>query len=249
MNFKCSEEVVKRIPNLKKLKVKYNISELDDDEVMPNICLNNLDRLQKLEFLNLDISDNCDVEKIMRNSVSFPCSLKKLILYGTQLNWEEVTMRIGSLPLLQFLRLHGPACIGDMWETIEGQFSSLRVLQIMFCWELKYWETDSSHFPRLETLSLVCLENLEEIPSSIGDVPTLKSIQLLSCSKSADVSAEIIREKQKENGNEDLDIQVISVPNVDYEEDEEDSEEGDQVDSGTTGTSNDFSTKSCSATD
>ncbi|KAL8546125.1 hypothetical protein ACS0TY_006014 [Phlomoides rotata] len=229
MNFKCSEEVVKRIPNLKKLQVEYDISELDDDEVLPNICLNNLDRFQKLESLILDISDNCDVEKIMRSLVSFPHSLKKLILHGTQLNWEEVTMRIGSLPLLQYLRLNGHACLGDRWETIEGHFCGLRVLQIMFCEELKYWETDSSHFPRLEILHLDSLKNLEEIPSSIGDIPTLKSIWLRYCSKSVDVSAERIREEQKENGNEDLDIEVISDSDA---EDEDDSEEGDQVVSG-----------------
>ncbi|KAL8538104.1 hypothetical protein ACS0TY_000164 [Phlomoides rotata] len=246
MNFKCSEEVVKRIPNLKKLKVKYNISELDDSEVMPNICLNNLDRLQKLESLNLNIGDNCDVEKIMRNSVSFPHSLKKLILSGTQLNWEEVTMRIGSLPLLQFLILDWDACVGDTWKTIEGQFCSLRCLKIKSCEELKYWETDSSYFPRLEILHLDGLTNLEEIPSSIGDIPTLKSIQLKYCSKSAEVSAKRIREEQKENGNEDLDIQLenerirekqkengnedldIQLENG-YEEFKKYSEEGDQV--------------------
>ncbi|KAL8481741.1 hypothetical protein ACS0TY_028041 [Phlomoides rotata] len=210
VNFKCSEEVVKRIPNLKKLNVKYVIIGLDDDEVLLNLCLNNLDRLQKLESLSLCISNNCDVEKIMRNLVSFPYSLKKLTLQGTQLNWEELGMRIGSLPLLQFLRLSADACVGARWETTEGQFCSLRVLRITFCEELKYWETDSSHFPRLEILRLNGLYKLEEIPSSIGDIPTLKSIRLVSCSKSADVSAERIIEEQKENGNEDLDLQVES---------------------------------------
>ncbi|KAL8464235.1 hypothetical protein ACS0TY_033951 [Phlomoides rotata] len=261
MNFKCSEEVVKRIPNLKKLKVEYDTSELDDDELLPNICPNNLDRLQKLKSLILAISDNCDVEKIMRNSVSFPHSLKKLSLYGTRLNWEDLTTRIGSLPLLQYLELDGHACVGDRWETIEGQFCSLTYLKFFSCEELKYWETDSSHFPRLEILRLVLLKKLEEIPPSIGDIPTLKSIWLRSCSKSADASAERIREEQKENGNEDLNIDVISDWWAEDEEDkeegnqvvsdsdagdEDDSEEGDQV---VSDTSSDFSTKFCSATD
>ncbi|KAL8481737.1 hypothetical protein ACS0TY_028037 [Phlomoides rotata] len=203
-------EVVKRIPNLKKLNVKYVIVGLYDDEVLPNLYLNNLDRLQKLESLSLCISHNCDVEKIMRNLVSFPHSLKKLTLQGTQLNWEELGMRIGSLPILQFLRLSADACVGARWETTEGQFCSLRVLRITFCEELKYWQTDNSHFPRLEILRLNGLYKLEEIPSSIGDIPMLKSIRLVSCSKSADVSAKRIIEEQKENGNEDLDLQVES---------------------------------------
>ncbi|KAL8538110.1 hypothetical protein ACS0TY_000168 [Phlomoides rotata] len=104
MNFKCSEEVVNRIPNLKKLKVKYDINELDGNEVMPNICLNNLDRLQKLESLFLKIHD---IENIQRNMVSFPHSLKKLTLHGTELpnrlgkmltslHWHDYKMKYGK---------------------------------------------------------------------------------------------------------------------------------------------------------
>ncbi|KAL8551010.1 hypothetical protein ACS0TY_000190 [Phlomoides rotata] len=211
-NFKFSDEVVKRIPNLKKLKVKYERSGVEEEERVPNICINNLGRLQKLESFNLNIVllDSCEKENIRRNLVSFPHSLKKLILRGTELDWEDLTTRIGSLPLLQFLRLSLGACRGPKWKTVEGQFCSLKVLQIADADDLKYWDTDSSHFPRLEHLLLQFLEELEEIPSSIGDIPTLKSIQLVGCSKFADDSAKRIKAEQEENGNEDLQVIIYS---------------------------------------
>ncbi|KAL8544349.1 hypothetical protein ACS0TY_004768 [Phlomoides rotata] len=49
-NFKFSEEVVKRILNIRKLKLNYRRIGVEED-----YCLNNLGRLQKLESLSLDV--------------------------------------------------------------------------------------------------------------------------------------------------------------------------------------------------
>ncbi|KAL8543450.1 hypothetical protein ACS0TY_004115 [Phlomoides rotata] len=218
INFKFSEEVVKRIPNIRKLKLIYTISGVEAED-SPDFCLNNLGRLQKLESLNLKTRRYCDIGKISRSLVSFPQSLKKLTLTRTRLNWEDLTRSIGSLPLLQFLVLWN-ACVGPKWETAEGDFCSLRVLKIwsvdydLRYWEtdsagfdLRYWETDSAHFPRLEHLCLDGLKNLEEIPSCIGDIPTLKSIRVRNCNKSVTDSAKGIKVEQEENGNEDLQVE------------------------------------------
>ncbi|KAL8544350.1 hypothetical protein ACS0TY_004769 [Phlomoides rotata] len=140
--------------------------------------------------------------------VSFPQSLKKLTLCRTELNWEDLTRSIGSLPLLQFLELW-KACKGPKWETAEGGFCSLRVLKICNFWsydDLRYWEMDSAHFPRLEHLYLIFLTKLEDIPSCIGDIPTLKSIRVRECNKSVTDSAKRIKVEQEENGNEDLQV-------------------------------------------
>ncbi|KAL8557509.1 hypothetical protein ACS0TY_004811 [Phlomoides rotata] len=196
INFKFSEEVVKRIPNIRKLSLEFK-----KEHSLPDFCLNNLGRLQKLESLTLE-------KKIHRSLVTFPQSLKKLILVCTRLGWEDLTRCIGSLPLLQFLALRF-ACVGLKWETAEGNFCSLRVL-IIWCYDLRYWETDSVHFPRLEHLRLHVLEKLEEIPSCIGDIPTLKSILVRDCNKSVTDSAKRIKVEQEENGNEDLQV-VIRV--------------------------------------
>ncbi|KAL8506260.1 hypothetical protein ACS0TY_017218 [Phlomoides rotata] len=210
INFKCSEEVVRRIPNIKTLKFKCRRF---DDEELPDLCLNNLGRLQKLESVHLyvEISHEELVGSHLVQNITFPLSLKKLTLYGTMLKWEDLTTKVGSLPFLEFLKLDLFSCKGPVWETLEGQFCSLMFLQIDDMSYMRYWITDGTHFPRLEHIVLRNLEELEEIPSSIGDIPTLKSIQLICCSQSAADSVEIIKEEQEDNGNEELQVLISKI--------------------------------------
>ncbi|KAL8538106.1 hypothetical protein ACS0TY_000166 [Phlomoides rotata] len=215
-NLKCSETVTKRIPNIKTLKLRYTIS-CGEAEDYDNFGLNNFGHLPKLQSLNIffDISAILDGEifqcYLMQN-LSLPHSLKKLTLGGTKLNWEEYMTKIGSLPLLQFLRLCKDAFCGEEWETVEGQFCSLKFLQIDACGDLRYWRTEDTHFPCLEHLVLRYLTVLEEIPLSIGDIPTLKSIRVDNCSTSAEDSVKIIKEEQLELGNTDLQLHISADP-------------------------------------
>ncbi|KAL8538107.1 hypothetical protein ACS0TY_000167 [Phlomoides rotata] len=206
-NFKCNEVVIKRIPNIKTLKLKYHIS-FGETEYL------DFGHLKELESLNIfmdrtAILDGKTFQRYLEQNLSLPHSLKKLTLRGTMLNWEECTTKIGSLPLLECLRLDWEACCGAEWETVEGQFCSLKVLRIDSC-NLRYWITDSTHFPRLEDLLLRLLVDLEEIPLSIGDIPTLKSIRLDGCSTSAADSARRIIEEQRELENMDLQLHIIA---------------------------------------
>ncbi|KAL6524142.1 hypothetical protein OROMI_031237 [Orobanche minor] len=211
-NFKCSEEVVKRVPNVKILKLVYSTGMLPlDEERLPDFCLDNLVRLQKLESLNLflryPISDLLRTNLV--DNLSFPGSLKKLSLRGTNLSWEDMTRKIGSLPLLEVLKLKQSSCLGRKWKTVEGQFCSLRILVISRCSDLEKWKMDDeTHFPCLEHLSLEYLDNLKEIPSGVGDVATLQSIQLNSCSKSVEDSARRIKEEMEDCGNEDFQLHI-----------------------------------------
>ncbi|KAL8551022.1 hypothetical protein ACS0TY_000194 [Phlomoides rotata] len=207
-NFKLSQEVIKRIPNLKTLKLNYEI--FDGRTECVDCSVKNFGHLKKLQSLNLVVNalvffDGVHQRYSVQN-MSLPHSLKKLSLRGTMLNWEECSTKIGSLPLLEYLRLDASACCGQEWETVEGQFCSLKFLQIIECDELKYWRTDSTHFPRLENLLLQNIEELEEIPLSIGDIPTLELIELENCSTSVEDSAKRIRAEQVELGNEDLQV-------------------------------------------
>ncbi|KAL8538138.1 hypothetical protein ACS0TY_000193 [Phlomoides rotata] len=198
-NLKCSEAVTKRIPNIKKLKLQYKIS-CGEAEYYNNFGLNNFGHLPKLQSLNLffhhtTILSNEIFQCYLMQNLSLPHSLKKLTLGGTGLKWEECMTKIGPLPLLQFLRLCNEACCGAEWETVEGQFCSLKFLQIDECYGLSYWRTEDTHFPRLEHLVLRDLAVLEEIPLSIGDIPTLKSIRVDNCSTSAEDSAKLVIHK------------------------------------------------------
>ncbi|GFQ02079.1 putative late blight resistance protein homolog r1a-6 [Phtheirospermum japonicum] len=203
-DFKCGEEVVKRIPNIKKLGIYYKtIGE------GPCYHLNNLVRLRKLESLSCSfyIGNKLSFSVLVQTLV-LPHSLKKLTLVGSGLSWEEMKTKIGLLPLLEVLKLRLWSFKGPEWETVEGQFCRLKFLLIQLCDDLEYWRTDSTHFPRLENLVLRDLDKLKEIPSGIGDIHTLRSIELDRCSDTAIISANEILKEQEELGNVGLQVQV-----------------------------------------
>ncbi|KAI3463881.1 hypothetical protein Pfo_020544 [Paulownia fortunei] len=186
MNFKLSEEVCKRIPNIKKLHINY-----EDFSGKSLKCLfrkppNRSDLLQKL---------------------TFPSSLLKLSLHSCEFHWEDLTM-IGLLPHLEVLKLEWNSVIGPKWDPVEGEFLRLKFLKISGCRDLIYWTADSSHFPVLENLVLYGLSKLDEIPSGIGEIPTLRVIRLDYCSVSAAISAVKILEEQESLENEGLQVRV-----------------------------------------
>ncbi|KAK4437273.1 putative late blight resistance proteinR1A-10 [Sesamum alatum] len=202
LNFKCTKEVVERIPNLKKLKVKY--FSIDSDKCSGGYCLENLAYLPKLESLSLSIPTfswyNLPWYEMFglgaggHMHIAFPNSLKKLTLEGGRIPWENTTV-IGSLPNLEVLKLLFHAFDGLEWNPEEGQFSGLKALHICES-NLEWWRAESAHFPSLERLFLTDMAHLKEIPSEIGDIATLRSIHLDRCSKSATISAKQIKAEQ-----------------------------------------------------
>ncbi|XP_073294600.1 putative late blight resistance protein homolog R1C-3 [Primulina huaijiensis] len=157
-NFRCTDEVIRRIPNIKKLGINYR-----------------------------DFARG----------------------YGWQYHesvWEDLTL-VGLLPHLEVLKLKNYAALGAKWNPVEGEFLQLKSLQIENT-NLEEWIADSSHFPLLENLALRHVRNLKEIPYSIGEIPTLKTISLEGCSDSANSSAKEIQEEQQNLGNDDLRVHV-----------------------------------------
>ncbi|KAG6422203.1 hypothetical protein SASPL_118768 [Salvia splendens] len=93
------------------------------------------------------------------------------------------------------------------WTPDEGMFARLKYLQIKY-YDLIEWDAHSSHFPVLESLVVIGLSKLCEIPSGIGEIPTLRYIYLKYCSLPAAISAVRIIEEQEEYGNEELRVEV-----------------------------------------
>ncbi|KAG8380121.1 hypothetical protein BUALT_Bualt07G0160700 [Buddleja alternifolia] len=209
-DFKCGEEVVKRIPNIKKLKISYtDFSERFEGG--SRYCLNNLGRLHKLEsFACYFLSGMRPPSRTdLLQNITFPQSLKKLTLQGSSLYWEDMsTLKIGLLPHLEVLKLKNWSFKGPEWEPVEGEFHRLKFLLIDWCNDLEYWRADNTHFPCLEHLVLEHLYKLKEVPSGIGDILTLKSILLRCCSDSSVISAKKILEEQEEYENVDLHVRV-----------------------------------------
>ncbi|XP_057775526.1 putative late blight resistance protein homolog R1C-3 [Salvia miltiorrhiza] len=208
-NFYLNEEVVQRIPNVKKLHLIYTSEDMEAAN-----CLRYLECLSKLENFSCSIHPEY-AEYLQR--ISFPHSLKKLNLSLSPsydpLDLVEILEKIGWLPLLHKLVLHRGVFNTGKWDTIEGQFRSLKLLKLDWCSGLKNWTTaESSHFPVLQELRLQGLMELEEIPSEVGEIATLKSIYLERCSESAVESAKKIVEEQEDlYGRDQLELHVQAI--------------------------------------
>ncbi|GFP80135.1 putative late blight resistance protein homolog r1a-6 [Phtheirospermum japonicum] len=190
VNFRLSEEVCKRIPSLKKLRMKYDCSStfIEKNMVHKTPPPYNVSRISLL--LNL----------------RFPSSLQKLTLEGGRFHWEELTT-LGMLPHLKVLKLGKGSVKGTEWNPVDGEFRCLKFLRVDSC-QLTHWNADSSHFPVLETLVLLRLPKLNEIPLGIGEIPTLQLLRLEHCSDSAALSAMKILEEQESFGNEGLQVRI-----------------------------------------
>ncbi|XP_011071935.1 putative late blight resistance protein homolog R1A-3 [Sesamum indicum] len=188
--FKCSEEVIKRMPNLKKLRSSYSNGLVKDSHY--SLC--NLAQLNKLASLYLE-------HYSLSEGIAFPTSLEKLTLSRCSIPWEEMTIIGSSLPNLEVLELKHPTFQGAEWNLVEEEFLRLRVLSISGC-KLVSWRVESNHFPKLERLFLEDMHDLKEIPSSIGDIATLVSIHLDTCGNSVLHSAMQMLNEQVDYGNE-----------------------------------------------
>ncbi|KAG8378820.1 hypothetical protein BUALT_Bualt07G0024600 [Buddleja alternifolia] len=193
--FRLTKEVLERIPNTKKLKITYRINYSGER------FLYNLAHLSKLESLFLS------AHKISSSEINaFPISLKKLSLSHCALPWEYMTI-IGSLPNLEVLKLSDDAFEGPEWNPVEGEFLRLKLLSINAI-RVVSWGAEDVHFPCLEILVLEQILDLEEIPSGVGEIGTLHSIDLICCSDTVVDSAKRIIEEQVSFGNEGLQLYV-----------------------------------------
>ncbi|KAI3472775.1 hypothetical protein Pfo_031178 [Paulownia fortunei] len=208
MNFRLSEEVCKRIPNIKKLHINYEDFS-GECEGSTYYCLHNLGRLHKLESLKCLFRKPPNRGDLLQK-LNFPSSLLKLSLHSCEFHWEDLTI-IGLLPHLEVLKLEWNSVIGPKWDPVEGEFLRLKFLKISGCRDLIYWTADSSHFPVLENLVLYGLSKLDEIPSGIGEIPTLRIIRLDYCSVSAAISAVKILEEQESLENEGLQVRSATI--------------------------------------
>ncbi|XP_047954022.1 putative late blight resistance protein homolog R1B-23 isoform X2 [Salvia hispanica] len=140
----------------------------------------------------------------------FPHSLKKLYIQGSpNMELENILQKVGSLPLLEKFVIRYGYFSTRKWETIEGQFPSLKFLQLRCCDGLEDWiVSDNSHFPVLEKLCLFVIKQLKKIPSEMGEIATLKSIELRFCNESAVKSAKKIVEEQEDLYGDQIDLHV-----------------------------------------
>lgn len=192
----CTKQFVLKIPNVRVLGIRCEEIRAFQTEAW----WDNLHYLTKLEKL---IVEDLDSEPIkLRSITSFPQSLKKLKIVGTQLSWEAITV-ISMLPNLESLKICEAFQMGEEWETGDGGFTKLKFLFISGA-KLKCWNTMSDHFPVLERLALHYCHHLEQIPMGFADSNTLQLIELKGCYSSLVESAREIQEEQSAYGYDQL---------------------------------------------
>ncbi|KAL0364748.1 UNVERIFIED_CONTAM: putative late blight resistance proteinR1A-3 [Sesamum angustifolium] len=214
-----TDRALETLPNIEKLGIFWD-GEVDH--------VRDLSRLHKLHTLNC--RSYLDEGDLLSNLI-FPPSLKKLTLRRCPILDHHMN-EIGKLPNLEILKLRecdfqsGESMEAEddefyrrrrrrdynfpsgKWEANDGQFCQLQFL-LMEELRLVNWVADDTHFPRLEHLVIRRCRYLEEIPLAIGDIPTLKVIEVDEYSSSAVASAREIQEAQLDNGNDDLQVRIL----------------------------------------
>ncbi|KAL0369324.1 UNVERIFIED_CONTAM: putative late blight resistance proteinR1B-12 [Sesamum calycinum] len=184
------------LPNLEKLGIFW-------DEEVDHV--RDLSRLHKLHTLKCR-SSKYNRYNILSNII-LPPSIKKLTLKGCRILDQELN-EIGKLPNLEILKLQYCYFQSGNWEAEDGEFCRLQFL-LMKGLKLVNWTADDTHFPRLEELVIQYCFDLKEIPLAIGDIPTLRVMEVQQCGDSAKASAREIQEAQFDNGNDDLQVRIF----------------------------------------
>ncbi|XP_027177925.1 putative late blight resistance protein homolog R1A-3 [Coffea eugenioides] len=203
------QKILTKLPNIRRLRCKMTESREEPTRIGDGILV--FDWLSKLESLTLLFFDGYGFK--------FPLNLKKLTLAFHVQPWSEIST-IGKLPKLEALKLLDHSFFGEEWEMKEGEFPSLRVLKLRTFLDFRRWTASSDNFPRLEKLVVHDCINLEEVPSCLGECPTLEMIEVRGCREAVASSVKQIQQEQIDMGNEVLKI-LIEDPWSSSEEEEE----------------------------
>lgn len=192
----CTEDIFTEAPNLLKLGVRGNLSELLESK--EGICLfDNVQKLRNLENLKLlhEVAKDQAASTLgsFPRAEKFPSKLRKLTLNKTCFEWKDICI-LASLEKLEVLKLEESSVKGECWEVNnDAVFKSLRFLRIGKT-DLATWSCGKDNFPVLKFLYVSHCESLNAIPLAFKDVKSLKLIDLFSTNKNAANSAREIRD-------------------------------------------------------
>ncbi|KAL2485132.1 Disease resistance protein (CC-NBS-LRR class) family [Abeliophyllum distichum] len=189
----CTRDVFDRAPNLSKLGIRGQLAKLFEVEGGSSL-FDNVKRLNSLENLKL-FNDVLAVQdskgKIDFLPDKFPPNLKKLTLYGTELDWMCMST-LGMLENLEILKLKENAFKGNKWVPKDGGFPVLKVLHIGRT-DLVTWNASATHFPSLKSLHLRHCNALNAVPADLAKITSLQTMELYRTNKIAAESAKKIQ--------------------------------------------------------
>ncbi|KAL3506472.1 hypothetical protein ACH5RR_031854 [Cinchona calisaya] len=180
-----TEEIMKRFPNLCKLKCIF--FESRDSSKNSNL-FPRLNFLTHLESLNIFYYGSA----LKTRELILPLNLKKLTLSNFHLPWDRISA-VGRLPHLQVLKLVSGAFEGQVWDMGEEEFRELTFLKLDTL-NIVEWNASCDHLPKLQRLVLKNCKDLEKVPYEFAEINTLEVIEVLWCRQSAEESAKEIEE-------------------------------------------------------
>ncbi|KAL3507303.1 hypothetical protein ACH5RR_032685 [Cinchona calisaya] len=180
-----TEKIMKRLPNLRKLKCIFFESRYSSKNCDQFPRLNFLTQLESLSIFYYGTPLNT-------NEFNLPLNLKELSLSNFHLPWIHISV-IGRLPNLAVLKLLSGAFEGRRWDMREEEFPELKFLKLESL-NIAQWNASSDHLPKLERLVLQNCKDLEKIPYDFADITTLEMIEVHWCRQSAENSAKEIGE-------------------------------------------------------
>ncbi|KAG5630628.1 hypothetical protein H5410_002345 [Solanum commersonii] len=195
--------LLKRYPNLHQLHIGFWGIVDSREPFCPK-----LENLMQLQVLRLFFQWS-----IIVSGLQLPSNIKKLILLGTDI--ESAISFIVGLPRLEYLKIeyvdfteNEPCSLS--WFLRHITLHKLKFLKLVNL-DISRWDTSEESFPLFETLVVKRCDNLEEIPLSFADIPTLKQIKLIYYkNESLKASVVKIKENVEENeGNDRRDLITI----------------------------------------
>nr|GMD18243.1 putative late blight resistance protein homolog R1B-17 isoform X4 [Ipomoea batatas] len=221
-----NEALMVRIPNVKKLGVRY-VEPKREDSMHPIDLLHTLSHLEQLEDIRFDGYDLYTLIRLVYipKPYDFPPKLKKLKFFMTRMKLGITMTILGRLPNLEVLQLkrHAFDDSETEWEQVEEGFPKLKVL-VLEDQNLCRWIDSDFTFPSLECLVLNNSGHLESLPyECLSGCPCLKLIHLewncrdavLESAKKiqndGDGQLEVREENNEENGNNKLSITCSST--------------------------------------
>ncbi|XP_049389619.1 putative late blight resistance protein homolog R1A-3 isoform X1 [Solanum stenotomum] len=138
-----------------------------------------------------------------------PATLTKLSISDVLLPQSELS-NIGRLPNLVVLKLEHRAFQQEKWDIEDKEFLTLKVLKLRSL-KITTWNASDESLPNLEHLLIENCFNLQEIPSMVEDIQTLKIVEVKRCGESLEESVKDIQEVQEGYANAELKVLIYPL--------------------------------------
>ncbi|XP_031100811.1 putative late blight resistance protein homolog R1B-14 [Ipomoea triloba] len=189
----CTGEILHKTPDLQKLGIRGNLAELLETRQGGISLFDNIQKLDCLENLKL-INDALHGNKLRSfpRAEKFPRRLRKMTLSNTPFDWKDFGI-LASLEELEVLKLEEDAFRGEFCDVRSVVFKQLQYLRIERA-NLVSWTASKESFRVLKYLILRNCSKLDAVPAAIGEIQSLKLIELYCSNKRATESAREIHQ-------------------------------------------------------